>query len=112
MCSVDKAQIGERLAQARAAKGLTQAEIARRIGKTEAAVGHHDNGVRGASAGTPDQYAKAYDVTTDWLITGKGRGPKDAPDPHAEVIDIWDHIEPQSKRQALDVLKAFAKKSS
>lgn len=63
--------LSSRLKQARKAKGLSQAEVARGVGLKQAAVGHIESGRSQNSKYLP-QIAKYLGVNYDWLLTGQG----------------------------------------
>lgn len=62
---------GERLKQARKARGITQAALARAAGLTQSAVGNIEAGTRGFGASVVD-LAEALCVKVRWLSTGEG----------------------------------------
>lgn len=72
--------IANRLKEARAAKFATAADAARAIGKKEVTVRAHESGQNGLSASMARTYAKAYGVSAEWLLYGKGQ------------VDIVDHM--------------------
>lgn len=55
--------LGEALRVARRAKGITQAELAERIGITQAALSRYENDLREPSQETVDAFAAALGVT-------------------------------------------------
>ena len=69
-------EIGERLARARRAAGYpSAAAAARALSVPYPTYAGHENGARGLR-GKLEDYARRFGVTTDWLLTGKGSGPK------------------------------------
>lgn len=64
--------LGLRIALLRVEKGWSQAELARRIGVSPSAVGMYEQGRREPSLALLVCLAQALDVTTDYLLTGKG----------------------------------------
>ena len=75
---------GERLQAARKARGYeTATDAAAALGIPIATYTQHENGLRGFPAKRAPQYARAFGVTTDWLLFGRGEGPGDtSPTPH------------------------------
>jgi transcriptional regulator with XRE-family HTH domain len=100
-------EIGHRLRAARKAKGLSVATMAERLEITVGAIRHHENGTRPPSARQIALYSKAYAVSTDWIILGRGRGPGDK---GADIIDIFDHIPERDRPHALEVMRTFRAK--
>jgi transcriptional regulator with XRE-family HTH domain len=64
--------LGLRIAILRVDKGWSQAELAKRIGVSASAVGMYEQGRREPSLALVVCLAQALDVTTDYLLTGKG----------------------------------------
>lgn len=62
---------GYRLSAARAAKGLTQQQVADAVGVTRQAVGYWENADRSLQADNIVKLAQALDITCDELLTGK-----------------------------------------
>ena len=62
--------LGERISALRRARGLSQAELARRLGVSASAMGMYEQGRREPSAQTLVTIAQALGVTTDYLLTG------------------------------------------
>ncbi|CAN7306025.1 XRE family transcriptional regulator [Phenylobacterium sp. LjRoot164] len=68
--------LGERLQIARKARGYeTATDAAVALGIPVATYTQHENGRRGFPAKRAPQYARAFGVTTDWLLFGRGDGP-------------------------------------
>lgn len=99
--------VGERLKQARKARGFSRAVVAERMRVTEAAIQHHESGKNDPSLPLLAKYARIYRISTDWIIMGKGKGPTDARDPREAVLEVWDGIAPTRQPQALAVLQTF-----
>lgn len=62
---------GARLRKARNHANLTQAELAKRVGVTQSAIGNIEAGSRGLSSGVV-RIARVCGVSVDWLATGAG----------------------------------------
>lgn len=64
--------MGERLRQARTRKGYATATLAAKaLGVAPATYTQHENGTRGFPAKRAREYARAFGVTTDWLLYGR-----------------------------------------
>lgn len=107
----ERKEIGARLKLAREHAGHESAAAAARALKL-----HHQN-VRDQEAGRrgmdPAQlafYAKAYSVSIEWLTTGRGAMLETAPEPDAEIIDIWSRIPETNREAARRMLEALQKK--
>ena len=68
--------LGIRIALLRIEKGLSQAELARRLCISASAVGMYEQGRRMPSLDLVVRLAREFGVTTDYLLTGDtpGRG--------------------------------------
>lgn len=65
--------LGPRIAALRRRAGLSQAELARKLGVSPSAVGMYEQGRREPSAQMLVTMADAFGVSTDYLLTGKPR---------------------------------------
>ncbi|WP_069267388.1 helix-turn-helix domain-containing protein [Paraburkholderia nodosa] len=83
-------KFGQRLREARKAAKLTQIELGKRVGLTQAAISDLENGNTEGTAQTV-RLAYALSVTPEWLAEGKG--PKTAPD--------WGYREPATDPNSL-----------
>ena len=63
--------LGIRIALLRTEKGLSQAELAQRIGVSASAIGMYEQGRREPSLDLLVQLARTFGVTTDYLLTGE-----------------------------------------
>lgn len=76
--SPEYAFLGQQLASAREALGLSQAEASKLIGISQGTYSGYETGTRRIRLPMLQQIAKAYDVTVDWLIgTSTGLGVAD-----------------------------------
>ena len=72
----DRPDPAKRLEQARIARGYGDArQAADAFGWNYHTYAQHENGTRGIHRAA-DRYARAYGVSTGWLLTGEGAGPK------------------------------------
>lgn len=61
---------GERLRARREERGLSAAELAERVGRSESAVRNQENGTNGIPAGLAKKYAAALGTTAAWILYG------------------------------------------
>lgn len=74
--------IHDRLRQARIAAGFeTMSDAARHFGWPISTYGGHENGTRGIKKPDLLKYAQAFDVSADWLFTGRSATPQAAKAP-------------------------------
>ena len=73
--------LGDRIGAARRSRGLSQAELARRLGISPSAMGMYEQGRREPSAQTLVTLARELEVSTDYLLTGQVSAAKDDPLP-------------------------------
>ena len=75
----------ERLRDARVSAGYESAAAAAgRFGWTSSTYAGHENGSRGFKDDTAAQYAKAFRVSPEWILFGRG---KDTPEPGIAIAD-------------------------
>jgi len=72
--SDDKATFGDRLAGAREAAGLSQAELARRLGVTDKTIRAWEDDMSEPRANRLRMLAGMLNVSLIWLMTGEGEG--------------------------------------
>ena len=70
--------IGPRIAALRRERGMSQADLAAKIQVSPSALGMYEQGRREPSADTMVALARALDVTTDFLLTGRVTTPAEA----------------------------------
>jgi transcriptional regulator with XRE-family HTH domain len=75
---------GERLRAARVAAELSVEQLAERIEKAASTVRAHENGQNGIKAPMAARYARALNVTPEWLLYGKVASER--PDPKLNAI--------------------------
>lgn len=63
--------LGQRIAMLRKQQGFSQAELAARLKISASAVGMYEQGRREPSAATLVAMAEAFQVSTDYLLTGQ-----------------------------------------
>lgn len=69
--------LGARIASLRREKGWSQAQLAHRLQISASAVGMYEQGRREPSADTLVALAQAFEVSTDYLLTGRPLDPRD-----------------------------------
>ena len=78
--------LGERIALLRRTKGLSQAELASRLGISASAMGMYEQSRREPSIQTVVALARELEVSTDFLLTGKSALPE--LDPLPQVLEF------------------------
>ena len=82
--SAKRAQIAERLKEARKLAGLSQGHVAKMLGLHRPSVSEMESGNRRVSAEEVARLAEIYDVSASWLL-GKAPETVDAQDPRLEL---------------------------
>lgn len=81
----DELQIGARLAQARAAAGLTRRTLAGHLGVTESAIAEWESGLRTPSGNRMSKLAGMLGVSLSWILIGRGVEPTEHDHPYAQI---------------------------
>ena len=92
---LDYADIGRRIRIARTAIGLTQGELAKRMGVSASFVGHLERGTRQASLETLVNLANELDLSVDYLLAAclKNSTPNSQQIPYTEKqLDLMQEI--------------------
>ncbi len=76
--SEDAATFGDRLAGAREASGLTQKDLANKLGVKPSVISNWENDIKEPRANRLQMMSGILGVSLTWLLTGEGDGP-DAP---------------------------------
>ena len=87
----DSATFGDRMAGARDATGMTQAQLARRLGVKKATLVGWENDVSEPRANKLSMLAGVLNVSIMWLLTGEGEGmpgPLDETDTALDLSNI------------------------
>lgn len=101
--------MGARIAVLRRRAGLSQAELAQRLQCSASAVGMYEQGRREPAADTLVRMARIFDVSTDYLLTGNARQPKEEQalaDALLNSLAVDRHGDRHFSRQELAVLVA------
>lgn len=67
--------LNDRLRQARLARGLSQEDLARRLGLVSMSISRYERGVSSPRLSRATAIAAELGVSLDWLIRGEGAGP-------------------------------------
>lgn len=84
-------------------RGLSQNQLAERVGTNANMIGYLESGERGLSAKWLRRLADALDTTPGHLLDH---------DPHelpTDILDIWTHIAKRDREQAARVLSSFTR---
>jgi transcriptional regulator with XRE-family HTH domain len=87
----DSATFGDRLAGAREAAGMTQAQMARRLGVKKTTIAAWENDLSEPRANRLSMMAGMVNVSIMWLLTGEGEGmdaPVEAEEGAPELADV------------------------
>ncbi|GHF66129.1 helix-turn-helix domain-containing protein [Seohaeicola zhoushanensis] len=87
----DVATFGDRISGAREAAGMTQAELARRLGVNKTTLAAWEDDRSDPRANRLAMLAGMLNVSVSWLLTGKGDGvpaPGDRPSPDREAREV------------------------
>lgn len=105
----DRAAVGERLRLKRTLLGLTQDEMAERIGRAPKYYADIERGSCGMSVETMIALASSMNMSLDYLIYGdasdedKSRHQQET----KAVLDMLDHLPDEKRSYALKLLKLF-----
>jgi transcriptional regulator with XRE-family HTH domain len=110
----DKDSLGERLAQIRKERGLTQKEVAKRTGLIQALVSDYERGRLRLAADMIVRFAVALGITTDELLRPKVR--KAAPRRKIsrkvlQRLERIDSLPPYQQRALLTTIDSFLRTS-
>lgn len=86
----DAATLGDRLAAAREAAGLTQVQLAAKLGVKADTVDAWENDRREPRANRLQMLTGLLGVSLGWLLTGVGEGPDELTDPETTPEDVKD----------------------
>jgi transcriptional regulator with XRE-family HTH domain len=92
----------ERLRILRLKRYESASEAAQAIGVSPSTYIQHENGIRGSGSlprKAAERYATFFKVSLDWLLTGRGEGPMDDPEPTVDELE-------QMLREAIRELEA------
>lgn len=101
---------GERIKQARKLAGLTQSELADKIGVKYSAIHKYESGmIVNLKRETIDALSKALDVRPSWLMCIDDEQPADIPDGLSEeetaMLDLFSRLSPGARENTLQALR-------
>ena len=108
----DRIAAGDRIRQRRLLLGMTQEELAEKIGRAYKYCQDIERGTCGMSIDTMLSIASCLNISLDYLIYGNNEDTSEFTDLDVEqqaVIDILGNCSIKKKRYALDLLKLFMK---
>lgn len=79
--------LGPRIAALRKEAGLNQQELAARLGVSASAIGMYEQGRREPSAQTLIAMAEIFNVSTDFLLTGRSQTPREEDTLYRMILD-------------------------
>jgi len=98
--------VGQRIARIRKERGLTQVELAEKIGTIQALISDYENDKLGLSAEMAVRFSLALDVTTDELLHPKAKRTS-TKKPSLKVMRRVEQIESLPPRKQAVVLSAL-----
>lgn len=96
--------IGHRIKEARSALGMSQAQLAKRVGVSQGTIGHIEAG-RNDTSKHLVVIAAALGVRAEWLQTGRGQRAGDWPFPGV-TPDAWASLPEDDKQEILMLVRA------
>ncbi len=100
----------DRLRSARIHAGYGKAsDASRAFGWNRNTYASNENGNRAFGREAAEKYAKAYKVSLEWLLTGKGEMTAPAGET-AEIVNIWSRIADKDRAAARAMLESLANK--
>ncbi len=101
--------ISERLQYLRESHNLKQQDVADSTGIARGNISKYENGVVNPSAETLIAYSKYFNVSTDWILTGEGKGPRDLAEGNSKLMEckIDDNV-PSPELHLVNKLKKLA----
>lgn len=84
-------------------RGLTQAELAEKVGTNQNMIGYLESGERGLSAKWLRKLAPALQTTPGHLLD------HDPNEMSADIFDIWMHADQRQRRQLADIAKTIVR---
>ena len=98
--------LGQRIRQAREAKGLMQKQLGSLVGKSESAVSQWENGgIREIKGATLGKLASELGVSIDWLLSGEV---EDHTRICGKIADYWPHLTARQRAQIEAEAEAMA----
>lgn len=102
--------LGARIKEGRTLKGITQAELGKLLGTSDATINRYEKDIRKPDPDTLSKLSKLLDVSTDWLLGGKIYQKFDIVEIfHNTEIKINANGKPLTKEQRLNILRVLDK---
>lgn len=100
--------LGARIKEARTLKGITQAELGKLLGTSDATINRYEKDIRKPDPDTLSKLSKLLNVSTDWLLGGKEYRKLDMSEIFQDSsIKITASGKPLTKEQRLNILRAL-----
>ncbi|WP_179215788.1 helix-turn-helix domain-containing protein [Paenibacillus sp. MY03] len=98
----------ERLRQLRSKTGLSQTEIARRLGIARTTYSGYENGSREPDLKTLNKLSEHFDVDLNWLIAGESKVSKDLYE-DVELVEMYVTLKESDQKYILELMERFKK---
>lgn len=111
------ANVGTRIRDTRAARGLTQTQLAKAAGCGQSLIGNLESGAQKSTALLP-QIARALGVSASWLADGVGQrdeplsamepaAPYEVSPPSSEVQELFDRLTPSQQKAQIQAMRTL-----
>lgn len=104
---MEKAALGQRIREARQAKGYTRQALAEKAGTGEVYLGEIERGLKMPSLNTFIRIVEALDISADYLLRDKLTSGKEYI--FDEITQKLQHLTPKQRKTAADILDAYIK---
>ncbi len=101
-------EFGRRLAAARKEAGLTQAEVAERLGTVQSTYSGYELGTRKVTGELIAALSDILDVSPDYLVKGTKKNKPTGNESDELILDIFHQLTPQNREKLLDLAKMFS----
>ena len=104
---------GKRLQEIRKAQGVTQVDLAKLSGVTQAVITHYETGKRTPTLERADKLAKALGVSLDEFTTSSKVKPSSTPKKKhgntrtAQIMELFDKLKTNDQRTVLSFVKGL-----
>lgn len=110
-----KKELGERVRTLRIQKGLTQVELAKKLGMTQSNISELERGIRGLTIRHVLKLANILSASTDEILLASSSTPNGRPSVSLKVLRRAQRIQelpPSKQRAVLELLDALLDKQS
>lgn len=101
--------LGSRLKKSRENKRLTQIEVSKKLGISNGTLSGYERDYRDPDTDTLSKLAHLYDVSLDWLLTGRHDSTHQNDNSSDELTTImyhkWDQLDERRRKQALKLIE-------